>query len=357
MNRIVFSVAAYLVGFFIFLVLAMFSSAWMRGLTWRRRTSASAALLPGIREALVDYLAGSNDLRRLRAFLEQSRQDVATAILEFRNAAGGEARDRLCELALNLTLVHDWCHDAKSRDVIRRRNAFTRLAFVCSNEPCQRIAGDLLRQGLDDPDLEVFLAAARALIQSGNMAEVEEVFVLAVSRNLFIRILLAEDLRRYGMELCQAAIPEIFRNGEPQRILAALELLIAWERALPIENMARLMEHPDRRLRIQALRVAPLVACGTGEYAAITCALDDSDAEIAMAAAAVAGRLRIDDAVPALARCVRRGPAQLARTAGAALAEISPLGCTALEQLGAGGDPTSSMAADALSRVRAKETV
>jgi hypothetical protein len=357
MTRVVFSVAADLVGFFALLMIAMFSAAWIRALNWRRHAGASAAILPEIREALVDYLAGSNDLTRLRGYLEQSRRDVADAILEFRTTAGGEARERLCELALALCLVHDWCQDAKSRDVICRRTAFQRLAFVCSNEPCQRITGDLLQIGLEDPDLEVLLASARALVQSGNLADVEEVFVLAISRSLFIRILLAEDLRRYGMDLCQAAIPEIFRNGEPHRILATLEMLVAWERALPLENLAPLMEHPGRLVRIQALRLAPLVACGPAEHSALVCALDDSDCEIATAAAVTAGRLRIGEAVPALARCLRRGSVELARTAGAALAEISPSGCTALEQLSAGGDSIASLAAEALSRVRARETV
>ena len=82
--------------------------------------------------------------------VKASRIDSATAILEFQGTAGGGARDRLCELTLDLGLIHDWLPDVKSRDTARRRVAFANLAFVCSYEPCLRLVGDLLVTALED---------------------------------------------------------------------------------------------------------------------------------------------------------------------------------------------------------------
>ena len=68
--------------------------------------------MPHIRDALVDYLSGSNDQAAIREFVRHYRRDVGDAILDFHGTVGGSARDRLCDLALEFSLVHDWCQDA-----------------------------------------------------------------------------------------------------------------------------------------------------------------------------------------------------------------------------------------------------
>ena len=136
---------------------------------------------PEIQEALVDHLAGSADLARIQRLAHTSRRDVADAITGFQGTVGGGALDRLCELALNLGLVHDWVHDAHSRDAVRRRSAFARLAFVSVYEPCRRVTGDLLFQALDDSDPEVWLWACRSAIVSGTGQQIEAVFEVAVT--------------------------------------------------------------------------------------------------------------------------------------------------------------------------------
>ena len=155
---------------------------------------------------------------------------------------GGSARDRLCDLALEFSLVHDWCHDAGSKDQLVRRKAYARLSFVCAYEPCRRVAGDLLLQALEDGDPEVRLPAARALVQSGTIDELGQVFRLAVSQSLLIRILLAEDLRRHATELCERAVPEVLAGDKPKQAVAALQILVAWERALPLPDLHKLLE-------------------------------------------------------------------------------------------------------------------
>jgi hypothetical protein len=355
MSRFEFSVAAAVIGCNILLMCVIFAGAWVRSMVGRRRVITSASLLPKIREALVDYLAGSNDTTRLRVFVRQNRRDVADGMLEFRATVAGEARDRLCALALDLGLVHEWVQDAAARDVVRRRLAFARLSFVCSFEPCRRLAGDLLLRGLEDRDQEVLMAASRALVQSGDFEDVEHVFDFALSRSLYLRILLAEDLRRYAMEFCGSAIPEILRSGDLQRILPALEILVAWERALPLPHLAELMDHPDHQIRIQALRLAPLVPVEAPERAAILSALDDADSEISSVAARTALRIQLIEALPALARGLRRGPPALARAAAAAMAGMPPQGWTALEELSSAESAIAGIARDALELARKQE--
>src|ERR1700736_3822802 len=136
MIQLELSAAAVLLLGYGLLLLGMFAVAVLRGLVWRRKTRATAVLDPAIREALADYLAGNNDMVIFRRCLNTSRPDVADGILSFQGNVSGNARDRLCVLALDLGLVHDWGDQSKSTNAIERRTAFTRLAFVCYFEPC-----------------------------------------------------------------------------------------------------------------------------------------------------------------------------------------------------------------------------
>ena len=174
MTAIELRVVAFLLGAHVLYLLGMLGVCLLRGLRWRKQTGTSEERLPRIRDALVEYLAGNNDLSPLRVFVDASRRDVADAILGFQGRVGGDARDRLCELAIEFALVHDWCQEAHSKDVVRRRVAVNRLAFVCANEPCRRVAGDLLLGLLEDDDREVRLSAARALVESGGTEDIEE---------------------------------------------------------------------------------------------------------------------------------------------------------------------------------------
>ena len=119
MIRVELSVAACLLGVYALFLIAMFAVLWSG-----HRAAASSAVTtqgqtPQIRDALVDYLSGSNDQTRIREFLRANRGDMVDALLQFHGTVGGSARDRLCDLALELALVHDWCQDAGSKDRVR----------------------------------------------------------------------------------------------------------------------------------------------------------------------------------------------------------------------------------------------
>jgi HEAT repeat protein len=355
MTRVELSAFAVILCAYALWVAGMYAVAMVRSLSWRKRDQLSQELLPEIREALVDYLAGSDDLTKIRQFVKQSRRDVADALLGFQATVGGGARDRLCELALEQALVHDWCQDAHAKDVTRRRAAFERLSFVCAYEPCRRVAGETLSHALEDEDSEVRFSAAVAMLQSGGPGEIERVFELALTQNPLVRILLTEELRRYAGILCARAIPAVLASEDFHAVLATLEMLVAWERALPLNDLRCVLSHPHREIRLEALRLTPLVPLTVDTQSAILDALSDPDPEIAIAACHSAARLRIEAAMPGLARCLRCGAADLARAAAAALAEMPPLGWTTLLELGSSGNPvTAGAAREALERVSGK---
>ena len=353
MTEAALRIAALLMGVYAFVILALFGAALIRGLRWKEQTRLTAELLPQIRTSLVDYLAGNDDLAPLRRFLKLSRRDVLTAILSFQNAVSGSARDRLCGLALDLELLDEWRREIRSRDVARRRAAFAVIAFVYAFEPCRRAVGDLLADSLEDRDWEVRVYCAQALARFGSPAEVAVIFRMAAKENLLTRILLAEPLRPHALELSKAAVPDELRSGDAARVLAALQIVVAWERALPLSGLDEWMLHPDPEIRIQALRAAPLVTASRENELAIMRSLADPNPEVAMAAAAVVGRLQITAAIPLLVQCLSGGNTALARTAAAALAALPPQGWQTLEDLAAGSDPVIvSLAADAQRQVR-----
>jgi hypothetical protein len=355
MTRLAFSAAAFLVGAYAVFLSCLFAAAWWRGLAWRRRKRAADAARPAMHEALVLYLAGSNETAALLRFARTHRQDLTEAVVAFQNTVSGDTLYRLCELALDLALVHDWCEETRSRDPIRRRTAFARLAFACAYEPCYRVAGDLLALGLEDQDREVCLAACRALLRTGDLANVERVFEFAASHHLLMRILLADDLRRYAIPLCQRAIPEALRSPDLRRVLSTLEMLVAWERAIPLADLDEWLLHPNREIRLCALRLAPVTPATASNRAAILRSLVEEDLEVCTGAALAAGRLQLGEALPLLARCMRRGPAELARTAGDALAGIAPGGPEVLRELSRSPEPaTASAASEALARAQAR---
>lgn len=336
-------------------VLWMYAAAMLRGSYWRKRDAVSVSLQPRIREVLIDFLAGSDDRTKIREFVKLSSRDVGDVLFSFQATVGGGARDRLCELALEQALVHEWCEEVQSKDQVVRRTAFERLAFVSSYEPCRRVSGDPLAQALDDPDPDVSFSAAMAALQSGSREEIERVFHLALTHDLLIRILLSQELRRHASLLCERAIPEALASEDYEKVRATLDMLVAWERALPLANLARVMGHPNREIRLQALRLTPLVPSTTDTQGAILDALADPDAEVAIAACVCAGRLKIGPALPGLARCLRRGEADLARAAAAALAEMPGRGWATLHEMSTGSNQIAAEASiEALAAVQGK---
>jgi hypothetical protein len=334
------------------------AAAVIRGVAWYKRAHVSAVVLPRIRDALVDYVSGSNDRSRVDELARKHRADFERALLAFQGSLRGTPMDRLCALALDLALVHEWIEGTRSLNVVRRRGCFSRLAFISAYEPCRRVTGEVLLQAISDPDGEVRLAAARALLHSGEPEEVEYVYQMTLSETLLPRVLLSEDLRRHAMLLRERAIPEALHSTDSCRLAAALELLVAWERAIPVGDLRELLEHADPRVRLNAIRLAPWIPNPTGYQDSILAAIEDPDPEIRLAAAEASGRIPLVAAIPALARCLELGSARSARAAAATLAEMFPHGWEALEELSTNPNQAAAAAArEALARVQRKALV
>jgi HEAT repeat protein len=321
-----------------------------RGRARRRQAAAAAAVRPELQQALVRFLAGSPVDSTIRGHLASYRQEVIETLLSFQSTVGGGARDRLCGLALDLGLVHDWCQESPRGDLMRRRQAMARLAFVSYYEPCRRVSGEALSRALEDPDHEIRLSAARGLAQTGIQTDVEDVFLLALGPNRFIRAVLTEELRRHAMILCAGAVPEVLGSGQSEYVRATLEILTAWERAIPIEHLRRFLDHRDRETRILALKLAPLTTPDPDSRAAICRSLSDHDPEARYLAIAAAGRLKLAEALPQLAACMRQETIEGARLAAGALFHIPPEGRMVLRELAAGKDIAARAAREVLER-------
>ncbi len=334
----------------VFLV-ALLLAAMRRNGSLRARDAASAGVRPALQAALVEFLAGGTDDSLLRRHILTHPADIAASILLFQTTVGGSARDRLCALALDLGLVRGWSAGAASHDVIRRRAAFANLAFVFAYEPCRRQAGDLLVEALNDADEEVRLSACRGLALAGGEAELEDLFELAIRPNLLTRIVLTEELRLHALTLAAGPVREVLRSGDATRVRAALEVLVAWERAIPLAELRDFLDHRDGEVRVLALRLASFVTLDSESRLALMRSLQDGDAGIRGLAMIAIGRQKMAEAIPELALCLQREGLEQARHAAAALAAMPPEGRRILEELRASPKPAAALAAgEALAR-------
>jgi hypothetical protein len=336
-------------------VLAVFVRALWRGWAAARRRAAAAATAEPIRNALVNYLAGATNLAEFREYVRTAPRELSEAILTFGAAVGGGPRERLFELALEIALVHEWCEEAQSSQPHRRRSAMRRLSFASAYEPCQRVAGEMIARRLQDEDEVVRLFAARALAQTADRTTLEQVFELALNGSLLGRVTIAESLRRHAVELCEHAVPAALASPDVRRVVAALQMVEAWERGVDLPLVPELMAHRDRSVRLHALRAAGSVPLTRQVRSEIVRTLNDTDAELGTAAVLSACRLKIEEAIPSLARLLRTAPADLARTAATALAEMPPRGWLVLQELSSSSNAvTAAAAAAALERARGK---
>jgi HEAT repeat protein len=344
---------AAMLGASILFLLALLLVAMHRNGSLRARRAASAEVRPALRAALVEFLAGGTDDSLLRRDIRTHSSDIAASILLFQTTVGGSARDRLCALALDLGLVRQWCAESASRDVVRRRGAFANLAFAFAYEPCRRQARDLLVDALVDGDEEVRLSACRGLALAGGEAEIEDLFELAIRPNLLTRIVLTEELRFHALTLAARPVRDALRSTDVRRVRATLEILVAWERAIPLEELREFLDSRDREIRVLALRLASFVTVDSESRLALMRALQDRDSGVRELAIIAIGRQKMAEAIPELALCLQREGLEQARHAAVALAAMPPEGRKILEELSANPNPAAALAArEALARVR-----
>lgn len=310
-----------------------------------RRREEAIAVAPAVREAVTTYLCGNSDLTELRQLTARSAAQVEESILGFQARLGGNDRERLGELAVNLGFVSSWCDDSESADLEVRRRGFVRLAALAQSEAVRRMIDDLPERGLKDADPMVRLESARALLESGSDRALDLAFEAALTFTPLAQLEIASLLRRHAMRLCESIIPRALRNGSVNQLLVTLPLLNSWECALPLADIGSLACHPDPRVRLEIMRLLSLVPPTPANRRALLTGLADSDLEVNLAAVAALDRLKMRAAMPHLTSCLRRGSESLARAAAGVLGTMGGDGLRALEGQLPNPDPIASGAA------------
>src|ERR1039458_5647075 len=280
--------ALALVGAYILFLVVLLLAVMRRAGSLRARRAASGQIRPTLQSALVSFLAGGTDDSVFRQYIRSRPDDIAESILRFQTTVGGSARDRLCGLALDLGLVPPWCGGGRSRDGLRRR-----------------VAGEQLLGALRDSDEEVRLSACRGMVLAGDEAQIADLFALAIQPSLLTRIVLTEDLHRHALALAAGPVRQALRSGDRARIRATLEILVAWERAIPLEELCEFLEHRDGDIRVLAFRLACFVMVDLESRRALVRSLRDADAGIRRLAIVAVGRQKMTEAIPELALCLR----------------------------------------------------
>jgi HEAT repeat protein len=304
--------------------------------------------IPVVRERMIEHLLGRDarlalmDLtQRVPLAVERCAQDLLASI-------SGTELDSLSELVEGLGLVDRWRRRAGRGRVESRRRAIAVLGRLSG----QRVNGTL-RQALQDPEESVRLEAARALLRSDGMDDVERIFEFATLETPFLRAILVEDLRPHAFTLSEQAIPRILSSGRPEQARIVLEMVEAWQKTLPVPGVVALLRHPRPEIRAQAIRVLPYVSADLDVARETRLALDDESAAVRIAATKVAGRMGMEGAVLELRRQLRHSDREVAVAAAYALAEVGPEGWNVLEATVRAEDSTAALAAlEALERVR-----
>lgn len=176
------------------------------------------------------------------------------------------------------------------------------------------------------------LGQARALLRGGAREGIEAVLEWAVLQPPAVRAALTGDLRPYALFLRERALAAILAAGQTREVQAVLELLEAWEKALPLREARLLVRHADPAIRARAFRVLPYVVPAGEAAPEVLHALAEECAEVKRAACVAAARLRLVEALPALAALLHSDEPGLVEAAARGLAEMGPRGLEVLRQ-------------------------
>jgi hypothetical protein len=294
------------------------------------RSRRAARLMPHIREELARHATGSpvgNDARRRLAILfRRYPEELETGLAEFLHVVKGVDHQRLGDLALEIGMVSRWEKRYRSRSTAKRKNAVELLAQI--RHP---VSARILALALSDHDQSIRIHAARAQVRSGGAMEVQKVFAFALTQPLVVRALLAEELRIHLPLLSSRAIPESLSSGHRDEILGALDMIGAWRRGLALPAVWTLLRSPDLEIRAKAWQVLPFVGTAVDPAESISAGILDSVDSVSLAAAAAAGRMKLDAAMAALTHRLRGESEVLALVAARSLSQLGNSGLRVLE--------------------------
>lgn len=329
----------------IVLLLVMLLRRKVRG---QVKEARARRLYPVIREKLAEYAIGDDHLSSLQHLFHGYPLEFEECLIDFLPCISGEGSKRLSQLALKFGLVQKWRKQARSADRILRQNAIVRLCQLATSTV--QLA---LLEALNDSEPEIQIEACRALIRLSRPDEVNRVFKFATKQPLIVRAVLVEDLRPHALLLARGAMRDTLRSADSARIISTLSIIGAWRRALPLPEVADLLQHPDPAVCAAAFRVLHYVAVEVDTTPAILNGLASKDPWVKIAAARAGGRLKIEAAIPALVLCLRDSNKSVARAAAYTLCEMGASGMDILEKEILSKNKTSAAAAlEALERGR-----
>ncbi len=328
-------------------IVAMLGISFLLKLTGQFREARSARVSPRIRELLALHAAGNDRAAEIGRLRRAYPPVVEQCPVEFLRMVRGRGCEALSALAADLGFIQKWRRDYRARGISRRKKAVAHLALVS-----RKFAGPTLLGALHDEDETIRLHAARDMIRNADSAELSQIFGLAVNGSRVTRMVLAEDLRPHALELSKEAIPAALTSGVPSRTLAALDILRAWSKFLPVPQVYELLRHPDPAIHAAALDVLPFVPRLASLEGEVLSALNHPDEEVRSAAARAAASIGVTSAVPLLAHRLHDQDPRTASAAAHALAQLGSDGCRILEQeMLTGSLLAASAAIEALQRV------
>jgi hypothetical protein len=329
-------------------ITAMLAFSFSAKLVRQFRASRAERVKPRLRELLALHAAGTDGMDEIRRLWKTYPREVEECIVEFLRMVRGRGREAISQCVTELGLIEKWRRQYRSWNAATRTSAVVNLASVS-----RRLSAHVLHLALLDRDESVRLHTARAMIGNLERGELAEVFGLAVNGPLVTRMILAEDLRRYALDLAKEAIPAVLNCGVSGPVLSALQMVRAWGKFLPLSEVYPLLRHPNPAVRAAAFDILSLVPQAETMKIEILHALNDGFEEVRSAAARAAATMRVYEAVPLLARQLQQSHTTLALAAASALADLGADGCRILEEETIGGSPlTASLALEALERVR-----
>lgn len=304
--------------------------------------------LPVVRQRMIDHVAGEDHRDELKAMFRLYPSVVERSAIDLQATISGSELRRLSELIVDIGLKDRWRRQSGSLQTERRRRAVGYLGNLAGEH-----GNGSLRDALNDPVASIRLEAARGLLRSEEISDIERVFSFATDEPPLVRAVLVEDLRGHALQLSEQAIPRALLSPHPRHAVVALEMIAAWQKSLPARGVGTLLRHPRPEVRARAIRVLPYVTSEVDEERETLSALADENDDVRIAAATVAGRLALSAAVLPLARQLHSQIPDVAIAAAYALAEIGGEGVEVLETEVKGDHSISARASlEALEKVR-----
>jgi hypothetical protein len=256
------------------------------------RLARSHRIVPLIQEALALHAIGIDQRQHLEQLRRQSPGDVRNTLFSMLASTRGQPRDRIAAVASDLGLVEQHGQDT--------------IEWI------------------------------RNLIRVGHAERFEQIVTAVARQNLLVRAIAAEELATYAALIAETQIGAVLQSPDPDVVVAALEMLRAWRRALHIHDFLPLLAHPDARVRSSALLALPYAAADARPEVMATpvmASLVHASAQVRAAAATAAGRMGISDAVHALAVRLTDSDRQVAVAAAFALASLGERGNAMLQRV------------------------